>query len=265
MRALGALFVLARMGKQCKLCDSKLLPMKKPKIPVLVTTFGIFGDYRANSSQLTGEKLKQPHDSIRFHVVELLATIPPDVEDRGANILHTAMLIEAKAIVCLGMASEKTTITIETIAYNQVDCPKYCPADQNGKRIDQSRDANDSVMLDVSDWNIDAYDQKRWESDRSLLPIEFYLDAGRFCCNHLMWQLHAFRRLHPGSYGQIPLVFMHVPCTPECVSQPEAFRAAGKTMVELGALAHSVLAFIETAAPFAECDHSGTATHVSTR
>jgi pyrrolidone-carboxylate peptidase len=190
---------------------------------VLLTGFGTFGDYKANSTELVARKSEGSMLAdwrVHTHIFE---TVVPK-HDRALELYTLARRLGATRIVSLGMASQKRSFCLETLARNWVDCSKYCSTQENGKPIDESQSYGVSLSIDYRFWDLQAFQYKCLVL--RLPSFEYSSNPGGFCCNHLLWQLRAREIVE--KENSIPFLFLHVPCTPECVADEVEFKQAGK-------------------------------------
>ncbi len=196
---------------------------------IILSGFKTYGSHKANSSELTVRRLADSQLNT-FNIIGKVfeATIPD--YDRGEELYLLARRTRALGIISLGMGSERKGFRVEREARNIISHPEYVPAALNGKPIDDSFPLNKTLEVDLKKWNAFVFAQK---CGINRIPVEHdSRDAGGFCCNHLMWQLRlAHDRFRHNV--DIPFIYMHIPCTPECVSDPEAFKQQGKVTMSL--------------------------------
>lgn len=196
---------------------------------ILVTGFSKFGDYPQNSSLAVLKMLDRGALARHAQVVTetLAATIP--TYDRGEIVFTLACEHNVDGIICLGMASEKKGLSIETVSYNKTG-GKYCPPELQGKPIDPRLPINHSYQWqDELKWNTRAF---RSCSVHVADSTVFSVYAGDFCCNHLMYQLSRAQRSSV-IFRDIPWIFIHIPCSIECIPRSRlAFYEAGKVIME---------------------------------
>ena len=197
---------------------------------ILITSFGKFGRYPANSSEIVARTLTQRRRLGSCWVV--CETFPADIPsyDRGRAVLDLAIQEEADAIVMLGMASDRHGLSIEPRAVNRVFHPIYCQPEINGTPVDKNLELGHELQDDIEWWNPD-----RFVNDANAAGIRtlWSVDAGGFCCNHLLFQVLAAKCADPERYRRIPSIFIHLPCTPETLPETkEEFRGRGKITME---------------------------------
>lgn len=199
----------------------------KTQKTIILAGFSPYGDYPANSTELVANELHGKTLSghpIRSKVFP--ATIPR--ENRGVLLLDEALDIGAGGIVCLGMSSRNRGFSIETFATNRIYHATYVAPKQNDQQIDGHTDFGESISIDTSAWQTSIFIRQCAQVG---IFAEYSVNVSGFCCNHLMYQLRSASLWHK-EYKSIPWIFMHVPCSPEAVPQPDdAFRQSGKVTI----------------------------------
>jgi pyrrolidone-carboxylate peptidase len=176
----------------------------------VISAFGIFGSYLANSTADAARLLDSTvHDGITYRAHVFDADIP--TYNRGRFLLELATLMKADAIIALGMASEKKSFCIETVATNRVFNAKYCPPHQNDTPVITDRAYREKLQLDLRAWDLGRFERCCAGMG---LATEISDDAGGFCCNHLIYQLAA-TQLDTDVNERLPWIYVHVPCSPE--------------------------------------------------
>ena len=197
---------------------------------IILSAFKKYGRYHRNSGELVAGELDQT--SLSGFVVRqeiFPCTIPLLGENRGLHLFERARTFNASAIVCLGMASGKKGMCIETTAVNAIDNEKYCP-ELSGQPVD-SRFAHKRVLnLDLRQWHLDDLLIGREKTESPLIKVS--TNPGGFCCNHLIWQLRA-AQLEDIECASIPFIFIHIPCSPECVGGNMEFRRQKKATLKV--------------------------------
>lgn len=193
---------------------------------ILLSGFGRFGSYRANLTELVANQLHGQEIS-GFHVNSIVfeCLIPQIGCNRGQALLEYARNTNSCAVVCLGMASEKTGLCLETATHNKIQS-KYCSEEMNGTPINPDLGYDANITLETCPWNVGAFISECKRQNVSIMPPS--TDAGGFCCNHLMFQLAMLQR---SGLLRIPFVFLHVPCSPEAVTDQETHRGSGKILM----------------------------------
>jgi len=220
---------------------------------IFIASFGRFGPYTANSGEQAMKALAGTRDPLGrfwFYGNTVPATIPD--YDRGALVFEMARQYRASGIIALGMASDKRVPTIELQARNRNDS-HYCPPDRNHTRIDNGEPELDCVKVNPHQWNRDRFAKS---SCASLLPKpEISIDAGGFCCNHLIYQMCKAWDRQPESM-RIPWIFLHIPCTPEAVPPVlvEEFAIKKKVLTPVDVLVQYIHLLVATSElPEIEC------------
>ncbi len=195
---------------------------------ILLSAFGQFGSYRANSTELVANRLRgQEIVGFKAHSIVFECIVPENGCDRGQALLDQALGTESSAVICLGMDSEKKGLCLETAARNKIES-KYCLAHMNGKPIATDLPYDEKITVDTTQWNVDKCIA---ECRRQNVPVmNVSAEQGGFCCNHLLFQLGMLQRL--GSF-RIPFIFVHFPCSPEAVENHELHRGSGKVLMSI--------------------------------
>jgi pyrrolidone-carboxylate peptidase len=135
------------------------------------------------------------------------------LEDGVYPVLREVKSGQVVAIVSLGLSSDAKGFRIETAFSNWVNS-KYCRPDESGNPVYVNRSAHEVIEPDRSRWDIG---RMRWLLSKQGVPVEFGFskNAGGFCCNAFAYKLCVSLQSIP---NPPPFLFVHVPCTPECVS-----------------------------------------------
>jgi len=178
---------------------------------ILITGFQPFGEYTENSSELAAMNIRV----VGPYAVEKIifpVRIFGEPEDYGKYIIRRAKMVNARAIISLGMASSVYGLRIESQAVNWVDNPKYCLESEQGKVISPFFEKHQQLPVNLDSWDISKI-MFGLESSGLAYEEEISQDAGAFCGNALM-----FRTLKLMQYErEIPYLFLHLPCTAEAV------------------------------------------------
>ncbi len=197
---------------------------------IILSAFKKYGRYHRNSGELAAAQLDQTTLG-KFVVRQEIfpCTIPLVGENRGRHLFERARTFNASAIICLGMASGKKGLCIETRTMNAINNEKYCP-ELSGQPID-SRFAYRRVLdLDLRVWHMD--DLLIGRDKTELPPIKVSTNPGGGWCNHLIWQLRA-AQLEDIECASIPFIFIHIPCSPECVGGNMEFKRQRKSTLKV--------------------------------
>ena len=185
-------------------------PMK-----LLISAFEPFGGEDTNASL---ETLKALHG--RENVTVCGITVPVAFRDCAKCVLDAAADVRPDALIMLGQAGGRTCVTPELFAHNEDDA-----------RIPDNR-ADQPVKRKIIPDGPDVIRTKLPAEEivqRMLIkgaPACVSEDAGRFVCNHLMYEvLYALEREGSG----IPAGFIHLPYLEEqsragrpCITKKEA-------------------------------------------
>jgi len=188
---------------------------------IIITAFAPFGAYPVNSTQRVLDILKSGEV---FEIIPVVYEAIIPANNRGKELVDMALAHEASAILSLGMASEKKGVCIEGCAVNVIDNPKYCPPPLQKTAIRADRAYGENIRLDLDPWCIEHF------SERCIvegIPVEYFYDAGGFCCNHLAYQTR-LALLESGM--SLPFLFVHLPCCTEAVPNMGDFIRAGKVV-----------------------------------
>lgn len=170
-------------SKDCRLkfCESVFDPMTTK---LLITSFDTWEAHQPSnaSDDLLAEVQLQKELS---DLVHLLRKLPVDFQLAPAAVLAQITAIQPDAVVCCGMAENRTWLTVET----------------NGKHPQETCFTPFQVPKLVKD-----------------LPFtRISHDAGNFVCNHLYYSL--LKQFQPSTFS-LPCLFVHVPRLHEHNLQP---------------------------------------------
>ncbi len=208
---------------------------------IVLSGFKSFGDYVANSSELIVRRLNLTTlASFRVRTILFDANIPET--DRGEEIFRFAQSMNASGIISLGMASEKWGLCVECVAVNRVYNTKYVPAEMNGKPINKCKAYGDKVTINLAPWNLQKFLEVCVVEDVPIMRLSH--DAGGFCCNHLMYQLHQ-AQLTSKSQKKIRAIFLHIPCSLETISNLDYFIKSGKVTMDIDEVIRGLALLLE--------------------
>lgn len=214
---------------------------------ILVSGFGLYGAYRANTSQAVALRLdgtRDPSGTFSFRSTIYPADIPPPEVNRGEELLALAADLEAVAVIGLGMSSVRHSLTVEMHSRNLVNHPEYCTPEQNFTRVDPMREIGNPGTIDAHPWNLHDFPERSEKAGFPLPIISFEMSS--FCCNHLMYQAYWARIRQKRGY-EIPFIFLHLPCIPEAVADLEAFTASGKVTMTVDQIIGNIMLLLEHA------------------
>ena len=164
---------------------------------ILVTGFEPFGKVKDNPSQRIVEYLIE--EGANDIVAEVL---PVDYERAGKKLLTLIEKVQPSAVLLLGVAPERTKMSLERIAININDASI---ADNDGKLVRGKKIANDAP---VGYWSTLPLDKFYDVLTHAKIPVYHSNHAGAYLCNHVMYSaLHHFE----GQQSKIPCGFIHVP------------------------------------------------------
>lgn len=210
---------------------------------IILTGFEKFGDYAANPTEIITQQLHgQDLSGCRINSIVYSCTVAD--AGRGRDLLNKARELAADGIICLGLASEKIGLCVESRTKNWINNPKYCAPEVNGTAIDLDRPYGSVYDLDLSHWNLPQFKERCLE--RGIPVMEVSQDAGGYCCNQLLYQLEHARRQGQGLVTP-PIVFIHIPCSEETVRDLEAFRSSGKTLLPIEKVIEGIRTLLEVA------------------
>jgi pyroglutamyl-peptidase len=165
---------------------------------ILLTGFVPFGDVAVNPSQLIVEKIAA---SGRFP--DLCAEIlPVEFAVAGDSIRRLIRDFEPEAVVCVGVAQNRTAITLERVALNLDDAriPDNAGSSVKGRMI-----VPDGP---VGYWSTLPLERMQATLAEKAIPVEFSNHAGAYLCNHVFF---AARHELESTEKPIPCGFIHVP------------------------------------------------------
>ncbi len=173
---------------------------------ILVTGFQPFGELQVNPSQLIVEHLQA---SQRDDIIPLV--LPTAYQAAGERIASAIQADQPDAVIMLGVAQRRATISLERIAVNVDDAklPDNSGVIASGESIAQGGPAAywSTLPLMTMQTALAAHE----------LPVEISNHAGTFVCNHTFY----VARHTLESLGRpIPCGFIHVPAFTERDGDP---------------------------------------------
>ena len=164
---------------------------------ILVTGFEPFGKVKDNPSQRIVEYLIE--EGANDIVAEIL---PVDYEQAGRKLLSLIEEYNPAAVMLLGVAQGRKTISLERVAININDASI---ADNEGKVVQGKKIAENAP---VGYWSTLPLDKFYDVLIHAKIPVYHSNHAGAYLCNHVMYSaLHHFE----GQQSKIPCGFIHVP------------------------------------------------------
>jgi len=196
---------------------------------ILVTAFEPFGSSRRNSSLEVLSSL--PDLTAAGHTI--IKRQIPVVYDLCGDVLEDAVReISPDAVICLGQAEGRGTVTPEYIAVNV----KHSTAPDNGGNVYLCKpiepDAPDGIITALP---VQTMVEKMKEAS---IPSSISFTAGTYVCNNLMYR--ALRLCKPMG---IPAGFIHLPLSYEIAAEEGK---AGRILTLPGeVLTHAVLCCLD--------------------
>lgn len=175
---------------------------------ILVTGFDPFGGEKVNPALEAVKSLPSEIHGAEIHWVEI-----PTVFYRSAGVLEAEIVrFQPDAVLCIGQAGGRASLTPERIAINQDDA--RIPDNQGNQPIDTPI-RPDGQAAYFSTLPIKAMVQAIKEEG---LPATVSNTAGTFVCNHLMYQA---LYLADKKFPHMRAGFMHIPyMTEQVINKP---------------------------------------------
>ena len=175
---------------------------------ILVTGFDPFGGEKVNPALEAVKSLPSEIHGAEIHWVEI-----PTVFYKAAEVLETAIVrFQPDAVLCIGQAGGRTSLTPERVAINQDDA--RIPDNQGNQPIDTPIRLDGEAAY-FSTLPIKAMVQAIKEVG---LPATVSNTAGTFVCNHLMYQA---LYLADKKFPNMRAGFMHIPyMTEQVINKP---------------------------------------------
>ena len=175
---------------------------------ILVTGFDPFGGEKVNPALEAVKSLPSEIHGAEIHWVEI-----PTVFYKSAEVLETAIVrFQPDAVLCIGQAGGRTSLTPERVAINQDDA--RIPDNQGNQPIDTPIRLDGQAAY-FSTLPIKAMVQAIKEEG---LPATVSNTAGTFVCNHLMYQA---LYLADKKFPNMRAGFMHIPyMTEQVINKP---------------------------------------------
>ena len=175
---------------------------------ILVTGFDPFGGEKVNPALEAVKSLPSEIHGAEIHWVEI-----PTVFYQSAEVLETAIVhYQPDAVLCIGQAGGRASLTSERIAINQDDA--RIPDNQGNQPIDTPIRLDGQAAY-FSTLPIKAMVQAIKEEG---LPATVSNTAGTFVCNHLMYQA---LYLADKKFPHMRAGFMHIPyMTEQVINKP---------------------------------------------
>ncbi len=192
-----------------------------PRLPcVLLTGFDAFGkdrhqDTSANPSWLTAKALQG--DLIAGHRM-VAAQLPTQFHDSTVELMRLIHLYRPALVICLGLAGNRSAVSIERVAINLDDA--RIPDNAGAQPVDVPVVAAGPAAY-FSTLPIKAMLRA---IENAGIPAEVSQSAGTFVCNHLFYSLMHALATEPG-LANLRGGFIHVPHLP--LADPDGQGAPG--------------------------------------
>ena len=175
---------------------------------ILVTGFDPFGGEKVNPALEAVKSLPSEIHGAEIHWVEI-----PTVFYKAAEVLETTIArYQPDAVLCIGQAGGRASLTPERVAINQDDA--RIPDNQGNQPIDTPIRLDGQAAY-FSTLPIKAMVQAIKEEG---LPATVSNTAGTFVCNHLMYQA---LYLTDKKFPDMRAGFMHIPyMTEQVINKP---------------------------------------------
>lgn len=168
---------------------------------ILLTGFEPFGLHASNSSEQIVRKLREKaHSRPPLHLFP--AVLPTQYRAAGAQIRRLIRRFRPEAVVCLGLAASRDTISLERAALNLDDdlLPDTAGEVRRGRRILRQGPA--------AYWSTLPLERMRQALERLGIPSSLSNHAGTYVCNHVFYvACHEIEKI--GSRARCGLI--HVP------------------------------------------------------
>jgi pyroglutamyl-peptidase len=184
---------------------------------VLLTGFEPFADFEINPSQCIVEHFqRQQRDDVIARI------LPTEYQASGERIAAAIRDTNPDAVISLGVAQSRRTISLERIAVNVDDTPIV---DNAGKLACGERIAVDGP---VAYWSTLPLEALQTALEARGIPVSISNHAGAYICNHAFYSArHTLEALG----RSIPCGFIHVPDLPHGEGE-DAHGLALEVMIE---------------------------------
>ncbi len=165
-------------------------------MPILVTGFTPFGGAQINPSQQIIEHLAQHRPDIHARV------LPTEYHASAEMLVKAIDDAQPDAVIMIGVAETRSTISLERIAINVDDAaiPDNAGLLKDGQPIDPDGAA--------AYWSTLPLDAMRDAVQMRGIPVSISNHAGTYVCNHVFYTA---RRMLEHTGRNIPCGFIHVP------------------------------------------------------
>jgi len=156
------------------------LQPRRALMKILVTGFRPFGKHGVNPSEQIVETLRK--EALARHYFQLYtAVLPTQYAASGAQIRRLIRRIRPAAVLCLGLAATRTTISLERVALNLDDdaLPDTASRVRRGRRILRKGPA--------AYWSTLPLERMRASLEQRGIPASISNSAGAYVCNHVFY------------------------------------------------------------------------------
>nr|WP_315522230.1 pyroglutamyl-peptidase I [Olegusella massiliensis] len=194
---------------------------------LLLTAFDAFGGDKLNASQLALDQLPDEIEGVRLQKL----FIPTEFQKAPALIRQTIQELLPDAVVSLGQATGRRTLTVERIGVNLIDA--RIPDNSGNQPKDQCivPQGPDALFSNLPT-------RQMVEAMQHVgIPAELSYTAGTYVCNSVLYSTRYLCLTH---YPNILSGFIHLPATPEQTASHE-----GNTEIPSMSTAKVVLGLVE--------------------
>ncbi len=153
---------------------------RRALMKILVTGFEPFGKHAVNPSEQIVQKLRKAAPS--RHPLQLFtAVLPTQYAASGAQIRRLIRRIRPAAVLCLGLAATRDTISLERVALNLDDDvpPDTAGQVRRGRLILRNGPA--------AYWSTLPLERMRAALEKRGIPSNISNHAGTYVCNHIFY------------------------------------------------------------------------------
>lgn len=178
---------------------------------ISITGFEPFGTVSDNPSQRIVESIGEQNNP-----AIITQTLPVDYAMAGDKLIQLIDTHQPSAVLLLGVAAKRETISLERIAVNINDAriPDNAGNQARGEKI-----AEDAPVGYWSTLPLDGFHSAITASE---IPVSYSNHAGAYLCNHVFYR--ARHHLETSNRADVPCGFIHVPSV-EAVSLNNQIKA----------------------------------------
>ncbi|MBC7814556.1 MAG: hypothetical protein H7175_25600 [Burkholderiales bacterium] len=187
-------------------------------MPILLTGFNPFAGAEINSSQLVVEHFARRH-SLYPRLIPVV--LPTEYEAAGRSICALIREYQPSVVLALGVAQNRTSISLERVALNLDDSniPDNAGVIARGRLIDPD--------APLAYWSTLPLEKMLEALGRNNIPAVISNHAGAFVCNHVFFTArHEIASLGWPTYCG----FIHVPALAE-VGKPDLIGLPLRTLI----------------------------------